>query len=287
MFLIYINDITVGLNSPCFMYADDIKLVGNSNAPMLQSDLIKLVEWTQKWDLPLNALKCHLLTSATQHSLMLPLSSGPHPLNCVESTKDLGVMVSSNFTPSVQCEAASAKALKALFSLRSVIVNRTSEVMLPLYSAIVRPHLEYCVQAWSPYLKKDIAVPERLQRLATRMMIDLRKLPYKDRLKRLNLFSLERRRLRGDLIEVFKYSRDPTSSPVAHLFTLRKESGLRGHSLTLSKVRSRLAVRYNFFANRVVNSWNKLPDVVVHSTSIECFKMALDSVWESTFPELI
>ena len=286
MFLIYINDITEGLNSPCFLYADDIKLVGDSNTSVLQSDLIKLVDWTQKWDLPLNALKCHLLTSASQRTLTLPLSSGPHQLNSVDSARDLGIMVTSKFTPSSQCEAAAAKALRALFSLRSVIINRTSEVMLPLYSAIVRPHLEYCVQAWAPYLKKDVIVLERVQRLATRMMLDVRELSYKDRLKRLKLFSLERRRLRGDLIEVFKYSLDPNSSPVGHLFTLRRNTGLRGHSLTLAKVRSRLLVRHHFFANRVVNSWNKLPATVVLSTSVDSFKSALDAVWDDIFPDL-
>ena len=195
-------------------------------------------------------------------------------------------MVTSKFTPSSQCEAAAAKALRALFSLRSVIINRTSEVMLPLYSAIVRPHLEYCVQAWAPYLKKDVIVLERVQRLATRMMLDVRELSYKDRLKRLKLFSLERRRLRGDLIEVFKYSLDPNSSPVGHLFTLRRNTGLRGHSLTLAKVRSRLLVRHHFFANRVVNSWNKLPATVVLSTSVDSFKSALDAVWDDIFPDL-
>ena len=287
LFLIYINDITVGLDSPCFLYADDIKLVGDSSTPVLQADLMKLVDWTQRWDLPLNALKCHLLTSALERNISLPLSSGSHQLNCVDSAKDLGIVVSSKFTPSSQCEAAAAKALKTLFSLRSVIVNRTSEVLLPLYSAIVRPHLEYCVQAWAPYLKKDIAVLERVQRLATRMMLDICHLTYQDRLIKLNLFSLERRRLRGDLIEVFKYSKDPSGSPVGHLFALRKDSGLRGHSLTLSKVRSRLAVRFHFFANRVVNAWNKLPTEVVLSSSVERFKVTLDAVWAGIFPELI
>ena len=73
-----------------------------------------------------------------------------------------------------------------------------------MYKAIVRPHLEYCVQAWAPYLQKDIITLEKVQRLATRMISGQRGKSYGQRLQGLELFSLQRRRLRGDLIETFK-----------------------------------------------------------------------------------
>ena len=119
------------------------------------------------------------------------------------------------------------------------------------------------------------------------MMLDICHLTYQDRLRKLNLFSLERRRLWGDLIEVFKYSKDPSGSPEGHLFTLRKDSGLRGHSLTLSKFRYRLAVRFHFFANRFVNAWNELPTEVVLSSRVKRYKVTLDTVWSGIFLELI
>ncbi len=73
-----------------------------------------------------------------------------------------------------------------------------------LHLALVRPVLEYGQQASSPYLQQDIALMERIQRLATRMVKGMKELPYEERIRRVNLFSLERRRLRGDLI--FAYS---------------------------------------------------------------------------------
>ena len=77
-------------------------------------------------------------------------------------------------------------------------------LVIPLYKTIVRPHLEYCIQAWRPYRKKDIDMLERVQRRATKMIQKLRNISYEMRLKECGLTTLETRRLRGDQIEVFK-----------------------------------------------------------------------------------
>ena len=81
---------------------------------------------------------------------------------------------------------------------------KEKSLILTLYKAIVRPHLEYCIQAWNPYLRKDIDMLEKIQRRVTKLIPGLRDQKYEERLKECGLTTLETRRLRGDQIEVFK-----------------------------------------------------------------------------------
>src|SRR5215813_3902932 len=121
--------------------------------------------------------------------------------------------------------------------------------------ALVRPHLEYAVQLWSPYYVKDITTIERIQRRATKLMEGLQGKDYKDRLKELKMYSLEKRRKRGDLIETFKIIKG--KDIISGMFEKDNNDRTRGHKLR--KTRANLQLRYYFFNTRVINDWNYLP----------------------------
>ena len=107
-------------------------------------------------------------------------------------------------------------------------------------------------------------------------MPELRNMSYEDRLKELGLTSLEKRRDRGDLIEMFKILHNIELVDPNIFFTRRAYEGLRGHAYTMEVNRSRLSVRKFFFSNRVVGLWNRLPEYVVLSTNVNEFKKNYD-----------
>ena len=280
LFLIYINDLDQGIMSKLGKFADDSTLCKSVSCQtavdMLRNDLVLLEKWSDMWQMKFNLEKCsviHLGRNNGENQNCL----GNVKLKCSAKERDLGVVVDKTMKFSEQVNSAVGKANATLGMIKRSITCKSKNIVTKLYKALVRPKLEYCVQAWRPYLQKDIEKMERVQRRATKMIDECKSFSYEDRLKFTGLSTLEARRIRGDMIEVFKILKGISKLDSASWFQLENNSRTRGHRLKLVKKRSRLDIRKHFFSQRVVNDWNSLPEVVVEAESVNSFKNKYDT----------
>lgn len=280
LFLIYINDIDEGIISKISKFADDTKLckeIGNeTDAKGLQEDLIRLSQWSEDWQMLFNVEKCSVMHIGKQNANHSYELCGKELLVTSEE-RDLGVVIDSSLKPSRQCVEAAKKGNRLLGIIKRTMVSRDKDTILRLYKAMVRPNLEYCVQAWCPYLKKDIEIIEKVQRRATKMIKGFYNLSYEERLKQCGLTTLVKRRERGDLIETFKLMTNRVDMSYQRFFIPSPCSSTRGNKMKLFK--KRVGTHKNhFFSARVVNSWNRLDEDTVSASSVNTFKRNLGRI---------
>ena len=283
LFLIYINDIDVGLTSRIAKFADDTKLGTNAINPTdieaLRKDLNKLGEWSERWQMPFNCGKCKVMHIGEKNP-QASYSLLGNDIQSVDQEEDLGIVISKDLKFTKQSIKVEKKAQKLIGYIKRQFKYRNKEIVLQLYNALVRPHLEYAVQFWAPSLQKDINRLEAVQARATKLVPALRHFGYRRRLERLNLFDLQTRRLRGQLIETFKILKGMTNIDLNNLFTLStNQTRSNGYKLELKRYRTSLCG--NFFTYKIANTWNKLPVEIVNSNTVEEFKKKLDKIIKS------
>ncbi|XP_066935011.1 uncharacterized protein [Clytia hemisphaerica] len=248
-------------------------------------DVDTLNKWSKDWLLKFHPDKCHVLTLGKLANIKHahPYSLAGNQLEHVFEEKDLGVLVDAELMFEEHIAKQVNKANSTLGIIRRGFDNLTPKTITTLYSAFVRPHLEYAQSVWSPKLRKHVNMLEGVQRRASKLIPIYRHLPYSERLKRLGLPTLEFRRQFCDMVQVYKhlsfYDKDTIPSKL-----ISRARPKRRHSKEL--LPNFANDRFNgpqtkSFYYRCVPTWNKLPREVVSAQSIKSFKEKLNDAWKN------
>ena len=281
LFIIYINDIDSNIVSTLSKFADDCKIKykvsTEEDTDTIQTDIDTLGDWSDKWQLVFHPDKCktlHLGFNNKQKQYYIK----NQPIKSVPFEKDLGVYTTQDLKQHKQVAELVKRANRMLGMIKRAITCKNIPNIMSYYKTLVRPILDYASAVWNPYHKKDIEKLEKVQRRATKLIREIRNLPYRDRLRRCKLMTLEERRRRYDLIEMFKVMKGIYKIDKEKLFELNSNP-TRGHDMKVKKNYSRLNIRKYFFTNRVVDDWNHLPALAIKAENVLQFKKVVDPLF--------
>lgn len=283
LFVIYINDLPEVVDSLCSMYADDTKVYRpvktSEDNKYLQKDLDNLVDWADKWQMRFNADKCKILQIGAKnknyvYSMRKHGSLDRVKLENSSAERDLGVNIDNELKFSKHVETQVNKANRILGLIRRSYEHLDVETLRLLFVALVRPHLEFANVVWSPRYEKDKILVESVLRRATKCVRGLSKLSYEERLRAVKIPSMCYRRIRGDMIETYKFIHGfyDCESPLE----FNSLGNTRGHQFKLKKKQCRTTLRQWFFTNRIIDTWNSLDKTVVEASTLNSFKNRLD-----------
>ena len=316
LFLIYVSQISSLLNNFTSLFADDTKLFtylldhppsdtvdyNTHTAMSLQDDLNLITEWSENYQMSFNLQKCHVLhlghkNPKATYSMYKTINKKEtktgvsydlkfYTLETVSEEKDLGITVDDELKFSQHIDIKLNKANKLLGLIRHTFKHLTEEVLTSLFKTLVRPQVEYATQVWSPHLKGDRDKIERLQRRATKLVPHLHNKTYEERLRCLKLPTLEFRRLRADLIFLYKHTHNFIKLDTdTHCTKCKHNTNMLQPSLSVThrgnskkyQVKHHTGVRDRFFTTRVIPTWNKLQEDTVNAISVNAFKSRLQN----------
>ena len=285
LFVIYINDLDSNIVNKLVKFADDAKLGGRVDDKRyiisIQEDLNRLVKWTEKWQMNFNLSKCKVMHIGHSNEKNI-YQMDSIKLKETNSEKDLGIVITNNFKSTNHCIQVEKKCNRLLGYIKRQFLYRNKNIVVTLYKSLILPHLEYCVQFWSPSLKKDIDRLERVQARATKLIPEIRHMSYENRLKILGMHTLKSRRIRFDLVQTYKILHGVDNVDYTKYFELNNNH-TRNNGYKLMVKMHNTNILGNFFMYRVVNNWNKLPSEVVESNTVDIFKSKLDEVFNDLF----
>ena len=267
-----------------YVFADDLKLLGQ-NQQQLQHALNITTEWAKSWQLKIHDKKSEHITfhHKQDRTTNINFSIDNSLIPQTNSVKDLGIIITNNFKWRPYVSTIYSKAIYLVYQIIKSFKSRNYKFYVNQFKLFIRPLLEYNVNAWMPILKSDIRKVEQVQATFTRLVcrkLNIKYNNYNHRLHILNLETLEIRRIKNDLIIIYKILNNLIDLKFDNFFKFNQNLNyynLRRHPLALAKPPlTKTSIRRNFFNNRCINLWNKLPEEIVVSDSLAIFKTKLN-----------
>ena len=281
LFVVFINDLPNGIENFIQIFADDTKLYGKAaNHLSLQNDVNLLSNWSDTWQLGFNADKCkvmHLSNKNPKVSYSIPSKNEHVTITEVEEEKDLGVIFDTDMKFDRHINNVVSRANRILMIIRRTFKYLDEKTFVSLYKSMVRPILEYANSVWHPALVRQSALIEGVQRRATFMLRSLQSKSYTERLRSLKLPSLKYRRLRGDMIEIYKIVHGLLNISNQSLLPFSQNVSTRGHNFKIASQFCKTSFRKNTLACRSYSHWNSLSHATVNAKNLNCFKMCIDT----------
>ena len=287
LFLVYLNDLNTCIqDSVTSSFADDTRLkktiCNTMDTTLLQKDLNNAVTWSEKSNMVLHQNKFELLSHRADQNHQLDelpfypefthyTTNDGNIISPAHTVKDLGITITNDLSWSKHISKISSDARKTASWIFSVFSNRSANIMMPLYKTLVRSRVEYNCPVWNPSKVEDIKSVESIQRSYTSKIQEVKHLDYWDRLKSLNLMSLQRRRERYVIIHVFKIMNNIAPNEIEMKFCCHHRLGLMCKIPTLvknSKAKYRKLYDHSFHVTGA-RLWNKIPKEIKEKQSLE------------------